>query len=81
MKKSMVDLYEGGYLDDDDVVGMPHLTVHDELDFSYEDSPRGIACMKEIKHVMENTVSLLVPLRVDIASGPNWGDVSDWPSS
>lgn len=77
MKKAMVDLDASGVLDDP-ALGVPHLTVHDELDFSYEDSPRGEECMREVQEIMETTVQLLVPLRVDLSCGPNWGDQKNW---
>jgi len=30
---------------------------------------------KEIKKIMESVVNLKVPLRVDIKSGPSWGEM------
>ena len=60
------------------MIGVPQLTVHDELDGSFEDNARGREALRELKNIMENTVSLQVPLRVDVSSGPNWGAAEDW---
>jgi DNA polymerase I-like protein with 3'-5' exonuclease and polymerase domains len=50
-------------------LGIMHLTVHDELDFSVmpDDVPK-------IKEIMEHAMSLVVPLKVDVELGPSWGD-------
>lgn len=74
MKDAMVKLDADGIFD---VLGVPHLTVHDELDFSYPSTRIGVQAMEHVKHVMETVVRLEVPLKVDIASGPNWGEASD----
>lgn len=76
MKKAMVDLDEDGVFDDS-ALGAPHLTVHDELDISFPETKFGIEAMLHVKDVMERAVSVAVPLRVDIAAGPNWGAASD----
>ena len=70
MKKAMVDYYESGLVEE---IGVPHLTVHDELDFSM---PREkVHLRREIEQIMVTTADLEVPLKVDIESGPNWRDV------
>lgn len=71
MKKAMVEIYESGVCD---VIGVPQLTVHDELDGSYPDTKIGREAVAEMKYLMENTVSLSVPLIADLKTGPNWGD-------
>ena len=53
---------------------IPHLTVHDELDFSVERSTE-MRDTKIINEIMENCVKLLVPLKCDMELGENWGDV------
>lgn len=61
-KKAMLLCYQEGYL--------PHLQIHDELDFSLAD-------MKEqlrIQHIMEHCVEISVPLVVDVETGPSWGE-------
>ena len=55
--------------------GVPSLTVHDELDFI---DPGGKdKAFAEMQHVMENCMTLRVPVRADYEIGPNWGDVKD----
>jgi DNA polymerase I-like protein with 3'-5' exonuclease and polymerase domains len=70
MKLAMVNIWESGVCD---VLGAPHLTVHDELDGSYYDDKAGREALRELKHLMETCVDLLVPLKVDAGTGPNWG--------
>ena len=70
MKLAMVKIWESGICD---VLGAPHLTVHDELDGSYHDDKAGREALRELKHLMESCVKLMVPLRVDGGTGPNWG--------
>lgn len=76
MKAGMVDVWESGVCD---VLGPPQLTVHDELDGSAERSCAGREAVREMKRIMEQTVKLLVPLRVDADIGPNWGNLSPLP--
>ena len=64
-KKAMVDLYEEGIIS--------HIQVHDELNCSIE-SPEQAS---RIKEVMENTVELKVPLKVDMEIGPSWGEIKE----
>ena len=52
---------------------VPHIQVHDELDFSIE-SPEQI---EKIKDIMESCVELAVPIKVDVDLGPNWGDAKE----
>lgn len=52
------------------------LTVHDELVFEVpEDELAEIAAM--VREQMSSAMTLEVPLRVDIATGPNWLDVRE----
>ena len=62
MKHAMVKIWESGVCD---VVGAPLLTVHDELDLSSPDTQAGREAVAEIKHTMEHTAMLSLPLRVD----------------
>lgn len=75
MKDAMVKLDSDGVFD---VLGVPHLTVHDELDFSMPRTRAGVEAMRHVRHVMENVVCLNVPLKVEIESGKNWGEVKKW---
>ena len=60
----MVDLYEEGIIS--------HIQVHDELNCSIRDKEQA----SRIKEVMENTVELKVPLKVDMEIGPSWGEIN-----
>lgn len=71
MKKAMIDVYESGVMD---VLGVPQLTVHDELDGSVPRTNEGKEALHEMTHIMESTVKLLVPLRVDCGVGKNWAE-------
>lgn len=73
MKNAMADVWESGIVD---VLGVPQLTVHDELDGSMPPGKAGREAVRELKHVMESTVKLSVPLLVDAEVGKNWGSTS-----
>ena len=49
------------------------LQVHDELLFEALDQDI-VLLGKEVKQIMENVMSLKVPLVVDIAIGKNWSE-------
>ena len=72
MKKAMVDIWESGVCN---VVGPPHLTVHDELGFSDPMTAESEQAFAEIKHIMEHCVDLRVPLLAECEVGPNWGEL------
>ena len=63
IKKAMVDLYEEGII--------AHIQVHDELNCSIDSDGE----KNKIKEIMENTVKLKVPLKVDAEVGPSWGEI------
>lgn len=71
MKKSMVDAYEAGIFN----TLIPHLTVHDELDYSIPMTKEGEEAVKELKYISENCIKFKVPLVFDIEQGPNWGEL------
>lgn len=63
-KLAMLAVYETyGYV--------PYLQLHDELDYPVDGPEQGL----QIKEIMENVVKLLVPCRVDMGMGMNWGEV------
>tara|TARA_R100000081_G_scaffold86169_1_gene55688 strand:- start:5 stop:643 length:639 start_codon:yes stop_codon:yes gene_type:complete len=64
-KKSMVDLASEGLL--------PLIQIHDELDFSVGSEKE----QKKIIEIMENSVNLNVPSKVDLSLGNNWGEAND----
>lgn len=59
-----------------------HLTVHDELDFTAPQGAAGETFKKQLNEAMtdwnesEGAPKLNVPIRVEIASGPSWGQVT-----
>lgn len=71
IKQVMVDIWESGVLNEGAAL---HLTVHDELDFSIDKGRTDTA--KRIVELMENSVKLRVPLKVDNEVGPSWGEVA-----
>lgn len=73
MKKAMVQIWNDGCCD---ILGAPHLTVHDELDGSLEPTPAAREALAHVKHVMETCVELAVPLRADGGTGPSWGAIA-----
>lgn len=62
IKQAMVNLFEKGEV--------PHLTIHDELDFSIRDLDHA----RMIRQELLTCVDLEVPLKVDCELGPNWGE-------
>ena len=62
-KQSMVNLYKEGII--------PHIQIHDELDISVQNDEQA----KKIIHIMETSIKLAVPNKVDYESGDNWGDI------
>jgi DNA polymerase-1 len=52
------------------------LTVHDELVF--ECPPKEVAALAKLaREEMTGAMKLSVPLKVDVAAGPNWLDGED----
>ena len=62
-KKSMVCLYENGII--------PHIQIHDEVDISVESDKKA----EKIIEIMESTVELKVPNKVDYEQGNNWVEI------
>jgi DNA polymerase I-like protein with 3'-5' exonuclease and polymerase domains len=59
-----------------DVIGVPMLQVHDELDFSViDDSPAQREAYEFLTHTLENAVRMRIPIKVDSGDGPNWGSI------
>ena len=63
-KKAMIDLHKEGII--------PHIQVHDELDISVKNDKEA----KQIVQIMESTVELEIPNKVDYESGDNWGEIN-----
>lgn len=71
IKIAMIQVYN--YLKQSPEKGKMILQVHDELLFEVPDD--GIQLLgKEVKQIMENVMTLKVPLVVDIAVGKNWSE-------
>jgi DNA polymerase I-like protein with 3'-5' exonuclease and polymerase domains len=70
MKEAMVEIYESGVLDE---LGIPHLTVHDELDGSLPEGPVAKEALQEVMRIMETVVPLEVPLLADMTIAESWG--------
>jgi DNA polymerase I-like protein with 3'-5' exonuclease and polymerase domains len=68
MKTAMVNCYESGIFDA--LGGPPHLTVHDELDFSFDHNKKKV--LKEMVHTMNHAIELKVPMFTSFEAGPNW---------
>jgi DNA polymerase I-like protein with 3'-5' exonuclease and polymerase domains len=75
MKKAMVDIWKSGLCSD---LGLPKITVHDELDFSKPKTKIGDKAFKEALRLMENAIKFKVPIIVDAERGKNWGELSEW---
>jgi len=63
-KKAMINLHKEGII--------PHVQVHDELDVSVKDDKEA----KQIVQIMETSVELEVPNKVDYEAGENWGNIN-----
>ena len=64
-KKCMLDLHKEGIV--------PHIQIHDELDISIKSDKEA----DKIIEIMENSVKLEIPNKVDYESGKTWGDIYD----
>ena len=62
-KKAMVKLHEAGIL--------PHIQIHDELCLSVN----SVEQAKQVKKIMEEAISLLIPNKVNYKTGSNWGSI------
>ena len=63
-KKAMLDLYKEGII--------AHVQIHDELCVSVKNEKQA----KQIKEIMEDSVTLEVPNKVDYEFGNNWGEIN-----
>jgi len=72
-KKQAVDAYEAGIFN----VITPHIFVHDENGVSVPKTKEGIQAYMELKYIMENCVTLKVPIIADAELGDSWGETSE----
>ena len=63
IKKAMLNLYKEGII--------PLIQIHDELNISIESKEQA----DKVKQIMEETVKLKVPNKVDYESGKHWGAI------
>lgn len=70
MKKAMVQMWESGIFN----VLVPHLTVHDEFNSSVPDTKEGREAFDEMRHIMETTLTLDIPILADGQLGANWDE-------
>lgn len=72
MKAAMLANYDAGIFDH---IGVPRLTIHDELDFS---DPGGVdSGFDEMQRIMQDCLKIKVPVKCDCDFGPNWGNVKE----
>lgn len=74
LKKGMLDAFKTG-LFASGRLGFPHVTVHDELDFSY--NPEQKEDFYLLKQTIEQAIPLKVPVIMDVEIGTNWGNVKE----
>jgi DNA polymerase I-like protein with 3'-5' exonuclease and polymerase domains len=67
---SAADQVKQAMIDCDKLGHTPMLQIHDELCFNVESEDEE----KEIKTIMEKSIELSVPNKVDVAIGDNWGE-------
>lgn len=73
MKYAMWRAWKDGIFD---YIGVPRLTVHDELDFSVINNNAAMdAAYKDLHNVMETALPLRVPVKVDSGRGAHWGAI------
>jgi DNA polymerase I-like protein with 3'-5' exonuclease and polymerase domains len=68
MKYCMWQAWESGVFD---YIGVPRLTVHDELDFSDEGGKED--GWEYLQHVLEKALPLRIPVKCEPEVGPDWG--------
>ena len=71
MKRAMLAIWNAGICD---ILGAPHITVHDELNWSVPRTDEAREAFRRSVEIMEAVYSerLAVPLLVDYATGENW---------
>lgn len=70
MKKAMVEMWDAGLFD----TLIPHLTVHDEFNSSVPDTKEGHEAFQEMRHIMETTLELDIPILADGTMGATWDE-------
>jgi DNA polymerase-1 len=73
MKMAMSKIGKSGVCS---VLGAPHLTVHDELDWSIPRTKIAREAHDEVINIMQSAVKFKIPIICDSESGPNWGEAT-----
>ena len=73
LKKGLVDIWESGVCD---VIGAPLITVHDENDWSRDNSPAHLEAAAEARRLLEQAITLKVPVTAAADVGADWGATS-----
>jgi DNA polymerase I-like protein with 3'-5' exonuclease and polymerase domains len=71
IKRAMLLCWESGVYD---VIGVPLLTVHDELDHS--DVGGNEEAWRYMHHTLEHAIPLRIPMRCKLDIGANWGETT-----
>jgi len=71
VKQAAVDIYDAGLFD----ILTLHLSVHDEYDASIPQTRVGFEAFAEMNNLMENALTLKVPVIAEAEVGPNWADL------
>ena len=72
MKRAFLDAHNAGIFD---VTGYPHTIVHDEFNFSDDETPQATEAFNEMQYIMENCIKIKVPIKAEPDVGPNWGNL------
>jgi len=70
MKQAMRDVDRSGV---ESIIGPPLLTCHDELGHSLPRTKAAQEAFAHVKHIMENTMKITVPIMAEQSTGANWG--------
>jgi DNA polymerase I-like protein with 3'-5' exonuclease and polymerase domains len=57
-----------------EVLGAPHMLVHDEIDISVPRTPEGQAALRLLHKCMETAIPLKIPVLAECGIGKNWAE-------
>lgn len=70
LKMGMLLSWDAGIFD---VLGVPQLTVHDELDGSHNPTPEREEALAAMVNIMETAIPLSIPVKFEVDRGVDWG--------
>lgn len=74
-KMAMIAIWKAGICN---VIKPPKLTVHDELDIGFCRSDKAqFEAAREVKHLMETTTKLRIPIYAECEIGKSWGSLEE----